>query len=332
MLYELEQLLPSRNKMPTLSIIACKMLEDELVHLLSKDGDINELVLIDAMDGSEHLGLSGKLRSQGRSHIVMSMGRIQERPKVHGRLTINEQLATQEPPIRRNLRGSASFLRGFIEDCRCVFKKISGRKEAGDLVVVVRMQRIALHSDLERLKRAVSGDIRQLSAFSDGIMVFYGKCGNSLADLQNELEGLACPLYFLTDGLGERVDDCIATALGGNENYDRTLAEHQDVAVFMTPMWAANWRMSDGSGKSAGLDKSRDMGAMLKGKNFSKVARIDIGLSYEPGFEDNVDDFAGTFDLERIELSGSTVVVDRCYHQAKDRLLQAHAASPRTIG
>jgi len=49
------------------------------------------------------------------------------------------------------------------------------RKEAADLVVVVRMQRIALHSDLERLKRAVSWDIRQLSAFSDGILVFYGK-------------------------------------------------------------------------------------------------------------------------------------------------------------
>jgi hypothetical protein len=49
------------------------------------------------------------------------------------------------------------------------------RKEAADLVVVARMQRIALHSDLERLKRAVSWDIRQLSAFSDGIPVSYGK-------------------------------------------------------------------------------------------------------------------------------------------------------------
>jgi len=307
--------------MPTLSIIACRMLEDELVHLLSKDGDIKELVLIDAKDGSEHMGLSGKLRSQGRSHIIMSMGRIKERLIVHGRLKTQEQLPG------RNHRISAPFLRRIIDDCGCIFKKISGCKEADDLVVVVRMQRIGLHSDLEHLKGAVSENIRQLSTFSDGILVFYGKCGNSLAGLENEPGNLACPLYFLTDGMGERIDDCIATALGGNENYDRTLAEHQDVAVFMTPMWAANWRITDGSSKSAGLDKSRDMEAMLKGLKFSKVARIDTGLCFEPGFEDNVDDFAGTFDLERIELSGGTAVVDRCYRQAKDRLLQTSAAS-----
>ncbi|MCX6673334.1 MAG: hypothetical protein NTY37_06110 [Methanothrix sp.] len=30
-------------------------------------------------------------------------------------------------------------------------------------------------------------------------------------------------------------DDCIAVALGGNGCYDRTLTEHQYVALFMTP-------------------------------------------------------------------------------------------------
>lgn len=57
------------------------------------------------------------------------------------------------------------------------------------------------------------------------MLIFYGKCGSALADLERDLSDLACLLCILTDERGERIDDCIALALGGNEYYDRTLAE-----------------------------------------------------------------------------------------------------------
>jgi hypothetical protein len=66
--------------MPVLSIIACRMLEDEIVHLLSVDREVREILLV---DGKESLGLSGKLRAQNRPHILLAIesidGHLKER-------------------------------------------------------------------------------------------------------------------------------------------------------------------------------------------------------------------------------------------------------------
>ena len=166
----------------------------------------------------------------------------------------------------------------------------------------------------------------RLSAFSDGILIFYGKCGNALADLEHDLSDLSCPIYFLTDEQGERIDDCIALALGGNENYDRTLAEHQDVALFMTPMWASNWKAMGQEDAASG--KRLDLGAMLKGTGMRKVARIDTGLCFEPGFKEKVDGFAREFGLQRIELPGGTAVAKGSYERAKSCLERPGPGAP----
>jgi len=173
---------------------------------------------------------------------------------------------------------------------------------------------------------ALYDNIRSLAAFSDGILIFYGKCGNALADLEQDLADLACPLDFLTDERRERIEDCIALTLGGNENYDRTLAEHQDVALFMTTMWASNWKAM---GDEAASGKRLDLGAMLKGTGMTKVARIDTGLCFEPGFRELVDGFAREFGLQRIELPGGTTVAKGCYERAKKSLASARPGSAR---
>jgi hypothetical protein len=107
--------------MPVLSIIACKMLEDELVHLLSADGEVRELLLV---DGRECLSLSGKLRAEKRSHLLLGLDKIAEHLKE-----------------RQSSAGG-------------IFSSSSHRKAAG-LVVVVSPLRLGLHSDLELLKAAV---------------------------------------------------------------------------------------------------------------------------------------------------------------------------------
>jgi hypothetical protein len=276
--------------MPVLSIVACRMLEDELVHLLSADGEVRELLLV---DGSESLSLSAKLKAQSRPHLLLGLDRIAEHL------------------LERQSRPADIFSRG-------------SHRKAEELAVVVSPLRLGLHSDLDLLKAAVYDNIRSLAEFSDGILIFYGKCGNALADLEHDLSDLACPLYFLTDEQGERIDDCIALALGGNENYDRALAEHQDVALFMTPMWASNWRAMGQEDAASG--KRLDLGAMLKGTVMTKVARIDTGLCFEPGFRERVDGFAREFGLQRIELPGEAGAAKGSYERAKSRLL---AAQPR---
>ena len=71
----------------------------------------------------------------------------------------------------------------------------------------------------------------------------------------------------------------------------------------MTPMWASNWKAM---GEETASGKRQDLGAMLKGTGMTKVARIDTGLCFEPGFIEKVDSFAREFGLQRIELPGGT--------------------------
>ena len=275
--------------MPVLSIIACRMLEDEIVHILSSHREVRELLLLDAR---ESMSLSGKLKAQNLPHILLAPECIGE-----------------------HLKETESRQRGIFS------RWIDRSAKTADLVVVVSILRLGLHSNLEHLKAAVYDDIRRLSAFSDGILIFYGKCGNALADLEHDLAGLPCSLYFLTDERGERIDDCIAVALGGNENYDRALTEHQDVALFMTPMWASNWKAMGQEDIESG--RRPDLGAMLKGTAMKKVARIDTGLFFEKGFDEKVDGFAREFGLETIELPGTVAMAEDSYEKAKSSLLAA---------
>jgi hypothetical protein len=273
--------------MPVLSIIACRMLEDELVYLLSADGEVRELLLV---DGMQALSLSAKLKAQNRPHLLLSLDRI-----------------TPHLQERQNRRV------GIFSRCR------AGRKSEETIIVVSPLP-LGLHSDLEQLQAAVYDNIRRLSSLSDGILIFYGKCGGFLANLEHDLPDLACPIYFLTDERGERIEDCIALALGGNENYDRTLAEHQDAALFMTPMWASNWKAM---GDEAASGKRRDLRAMLKSSGMKKVAQINTGLCFDPGFEKKVADFAREFGLQRIELPGGTAAAKDSYERARSCLAAA---------
>lgn len=280
--------------MPVLSIVVCRMLEDEIAHLLSSDREIRELILL---DGIESIKLSAKLKSLGRPHILLGLQEV----------TVYLEKES----------GFSNCQHGLLS--RWMARLCPDHRGKSRLVVVVSPIRIGLHISLERLQSAVYEDIRRVAAFSDGILIFYGRCGNSLANLEKDLSNLPCPLYFLNDESGERIDDCIATTLGGNEIYNRTLAEHQDVAVFMTPMWAANWRVLEQEGADHGGNK--DMKSILAGSSLTKVARIDTGLSFEKGFDGNVEDFARQFRLEKITLKGGTAVAEKSYLQAKRRLM-----------
>ncbi len=61
--------------MPVLSIIACDMLEDELAYVLSKDSELEQLILVEKM---ECFGLQRKLKSLGCFPALIPLDRVQE--------------------------------------------------------------------------------------------------------------------------------------------------------------------------------------------------------------------------------------------------------------
>lgn len=272
--------------MPVLSILACRMLEDELASLLSADQEVRELLLV---DGKDSLSLSAKLKAKNRPHLLLSL---------------------EEIALRLRVRGRKSGKAGIFAS------NVSHRAE--ELVVVVRPLALGLHSDLDRLRNAAYDCIQSLCPFSDRILIFYGKCGGFLANLEGDLPGLTCPISLLADESGARIEDCIALALGGNEFYDQALTEHQDAALFMTPMWASNWRAMGQEDAAAG--KGRDLGATIRASGMKKVVRIDTGLRFEPGFDEKVDEFARNFGLQRIDMLCGTALAKGCYERAKASL------------
>ena len=160
-----------------------------------------------------------------------------------------------------------------------------------------------------------------MSSFSDGILVLYGLC-DSLRDLERDFAGCRCPIYFLADEQGTKVEDCIALALGGNQSRWQTSSIHRDVVLFFTPVWASN---SQSTRRNLGNDQelAQNVKKLLKHARFKKklkIAQVDTGLRYEPNFDDNVRDFAQIHDLGVIHLKGNTDIVERCYLKAKSRL------------
>ena len=59
--------------MPVLSIVACEMLEDELLHVLSIDHDIKQLYLV---ENTNSFRLTRKLKSRGMRPLIFPFDRL----------------------------------------------------------------------------------------------------------------------------------------------------------------------------------------------------------------------------------------------------------------
>ena len=180
--------------MPVLSIIACGMLEDELVHVLSKDSELKQLIVVENRDNLEFLR---KLKSKNCTPWTAFLDGV-------------PTLLKNEDSF--NSRAYLKFLSLFP-----FFKKISEKRELIEqkkVTVVVNLLRLGLHSDLEQLKAKVYENIREMAYFSDNILIFYGSCGHTFGKLEEDFAGLRCPLSLLKDKGGEMIEDCISLALG----------------------------------------------------------------------------------------------------------------------
>jgi hypothetical protein len=279
--------------MPVLSIVACRMLEDELVHVLSKDRELQQLIVV---ENRESLGFLRKLRSRNCTSRTAFLDRVPMLLK-----------SRSSPQSTSDFRVSTGLL-----SCFPLFKKLCRkRNHRQEVSVVVNMLSLGLHTDLEILKAEVYRNIREMASFSDRILVFYGTCGRALGKLEEDLSDLKCPLFFLKDKNGETIEDCISLALGGNEAYARAMTEFRGMGtIYLTPMWASSWKQ---------LEKgSRDFNKhYLKNPIYCQAAKIDSGVINDPDFHLNVKEFACTFGMKVVSLKGSIEITEQSYLNAR---------------
>lgn len=278
--------------MPVLSIIACRMLEDELVHVLSKDRELQQLIVVENRDIS---GFLRKLKSKNCSPRTVFLDRI---PVL---------LKGGSSPASKTFAKFLSFFPFF----KRIHEKITEEKKVS---VVVNMLGLGLHADLELLKAEVYRNIREMAPFSDRILIFYGTCGNTFGKLEEDFAGLGCPLFFLKEKSGETIEDCISLALGGNEAYSRAMIEFRGMGtIYLTPMWASSWKQLGTEAGSQDLNNS-----YLKNPLYCLAAKIDYGLVDNLEFNENVKEFACTFGMKVMNLKGSAEIAEQSYLNARN--------------
>ena len=129
--------------MPVLSIIACDMLEDELAYVLSKDSELEQLILVEKI---ECFGLQRKLKSLGCHSALIPLDRVQEILKGEKKF----------PAVLKPISG-----------LRLIEKIRSRNRHKTKVTVVVNLLKMGLHMDVKMLKAEVYRNIREMSRFSE---------------------------------------------------------------------------------------------------------------------------------------------------------------------
>lgn len=262
--------------MPVMTIIGCRMFEDEIMHLLENDHEIEKVLVVENEDCR---GITRKMTEAGLEYTVVSLEEIPEK---------------------------------------------SAGKEKG-LALVIYMLELALHAIPENLKKTVYSKVELMAPHSDGVLLFYGLCGNVLGKIEEDFKALDCRVCILKEENGEIVDDCIGAVLGGRKRYLEALKNCRGVGTFfLTPMWAVNWREMI---RTAGLSQNPDDISMSKFvfdyAGYKRVARVNTGLAYEKDFDACVKEFSTLFEFEITNLEGTLHLVKSCYAKTKASVLDA---------
>lgn len=279
--------------MPVLSIIACEMLEDELVYVLSKDHDLNQLIVV---ENRQSFRFVRKLKSKNCQPRLFPLDKV----------PIFLKEANYFVPINP--------LKFFLK--LSFFEKIHHsirEKNREKTTVVVNALKLGLHADCELLRAEIYQNIRKMAVFSDGILIFYGNCGHSLRNTVADFKYLPCSLYFLKDQKGEIVDDCISVALGGNEAYAKVMQSGNGTGmIYLTPMWASSWKeMRMESNETSDFNES-----FMK-KHYRKVLKISNKIVRKEEFDKNVLNYALTFNMCIVEMEGTMEIASKSYLNAK---------------
>ncbi|MDR6221592.1 DUF1638 domain-containing protein [Methanococcoides alaskense] len=218
-----------------------------------------------------------------------------------------------------------------LEDAGCSHKVLplekipfkSGREDPNRFSVIVNMLELSFHGAPKTLKEEVYTNVKNMANYSDGILLFYGLCGNIFRKLEDDFESLSCPVYMLKEDSGEIVDDCIGAILGGRDTYYNLLTSFNGRrTLLMTPMWILNWReMFRYGGFTTDPDDIETTKFVLDSLGYKTIGKVNTGLSYMKDFENKVDEFAKTFGFDVIEIDGNQELIEKCYRQFKNEML-----------
>ena len=262
--------------MSVMSIISCKIMQDEIVWLFTNDPEINKIIIVENKNIYE---FTEKLNEQHISYEIIPFEKI---PDHLGEIDENKS------------------------------------------IIVVNILELGLHAVPKTLKSEVYQHIREMMPFSDGILLFYGLCGNVLGKVEEDfcLEKDGCIVRILRDDI-RIVDDCIGATVGGGANYLNLLKTHsKEPAFFFTPMYANSWKELLNYDKyDKDPEKALKMAKMVNDlAGYSRVAKVNTGLTYVKDIDAKIEEYANLFGYSTFEVSGNQEIFEKCYFSIKDEI------------
>jgi hypothetical protein len=194
-----------------------------------------------------------------------------------------------------------------------------------EFTIVVNLMELGLHAVPKILKSEVYQKIREMIPFSNGLLIFYGLCGNVLGNVEEDfcLEKDGCTVRILRDD--ERVvDDCIGATVGGGANYLKLLKTHsKEPAFFFTPMYASSWRELLNINKlNSNPEKALKMAKKINDlAGYSRVAKVNTGLTYVKDIDAKIEEYAKLFGYSTFEINGTQDIFEKCYLSIKKEIV-----------
>lgn len=184
-------------------------------------------------------------------------------------------------------------------------------------IIVLQLIEFSMEARPAEIKDVVYNKVQNLqNEKMDGIMVFYGLCGNVLGSVESDLSKPECPVCILKDENGEIADDCICVTLGSRSRYVNILksAAKGEGTYFLTPMQAAYWRpIAYASALTPDPNDDEMIKMVFEYSNYKNVGKVTNGLTYEKEFDGIVDDFSRRFCLNIINYEGTTSLIENSY-------------------
>lgn len=200
-------------------------------------------------------------------------------------------------------------------------------KRENPLEIVLYILPFYLHTSPEEIKNQVVNASKEIEKHIDKLILFYGLCGNSLADIKNLLinSRLRVPVTILLDEKKEVVDDCICALLGSREEYANELYK-EGGTWFMTIGWSRHWdKIAKERAEMLGpeymaelakklgiekLDGLENLKLIFDHTKYKRLLALELGFEDKAEYKNKCEDFSSCLNL------------DLCYRKGTLKLLE----------
>jgi hypothetical protein len=183
--------------------------------------------------------------------------------------------------------------------------------------VIVRLLPISLHQISSELRDVVMNEIANLQKICNGVLVFYGMCGNTFLNIDRMAADFSIPVVILRDEQDRIIDDCIGAVLGGTDEYLDFLRKDRG-GYPLNHMWASNWRYFMRETQLLRDDDGlEEVKMVFQCMGYSKVVKLDTGIGDRSEYDKDIREFARIFGFEIESVPCTTKVVESCYQRAR---------------